>query len=182
MVKLVKEIDGKEYIYEVGRNYIIMEAIKGDKGHYKIGHKYDGITSTIYFKSNNYLDNEPKIIGQLLYDFDTDIITYRKYIKQATHEYHKTNSLGLNWEIVSNLCPKDYIKIIVDTGDKKIVHTISVSKALKFQDFRYYKMQGYEKQIFIPIEEFRQKELEQKKKRRGRKSGNATNEKRKKSA
>jgi hypothetical protein len=166
MVQIKKEINGREYTFEVGRNYIVMESIRGDKGHYKIGHRYDGSTSQILFKSNTEQD-VIKVIGWLLYDFEKDIITYRKYISESVHEYHKTNSLGVNWEVISNLCPKDIIKIIVDNGKKQVVHTISVSKALKYQDFRYYKTQGYEKQLLIPIEAFKQKEISKKRRRSG---------------
>ena len=184
MVQITKEVNGREYTFEVGRNYIVMENIRGDKGHYKLGHRYDGLVSQILFKSNNFYDDKDvKVIGWLLYDFEKDIVTYRKFINQQIHEYHKTNALGVNWEVVSNLCPKDLIKIIVDTGEKQIIHTISISNALKYQDFRYYKTQGYEKQLLIPTEAFKQTEIEKKKKKkRGKKDGAQTNKKRARSA
>lgn len=157
MVKIIKN----GYEYEVGRNYIVGESIKGEKVGYKLAHKTDGFTSTIYFVSNNFFHSkEPKNIGELLYDFNTDIITYRKFIKQQEHEFHKTESIGLNWDVVSNLCPKDRIVVIETCNKKRITRAISVSKALKFQDFKYFKELGYEKQIFIPKEEFLSKEVE----------------------
>lgn len=158
------------YIYEIGRNEIVADAIAGNKGGYKLGHKTVGFVSQIMFKSNNFFHSkEPKNIGELIYDADKDIITYRKYINQAKHEFHKTETIGLNWDVISNLCPKDKILIIENCNNKKIVRTISVSKALKFQDFKYLKSLGYEKQLFIPKEEFLSKESEEKK-RRGRKN------------
>lgn len=176
MVKIVK--DGKEY--EVGRNYVIGENIKGDKGGYKLLHKYDGFTSTIYFQSNNFFqDKTPKNIGTLSYDFTTDIVTYRKYgFKPSTHEFHKTDSIGLNWEVILNLCPKDLISVVEVQNNKKIVRSISVSKALKFQDFKYFKNLGYEKQVFIPACEFKTKEYESKQKRKRRLNSGKTNKQR----
>ena len=162
-------IDERGYKYEVGRNYEVMQAVKGNKGNYSLGCHYDGFTAEILFKSNNFFDDkEIKVIGRLLYDWDKDIITYRKYIKQEAHEFHKTQSLGLNWDILSHLTPRDYIRIVVDTGKSKIVHTMSVRKALGYQDFKQFKSQGYEKQLFIPIDDFKKKEVTEKKKR-GRK-------------
>lgn len=179
MVKIFK--DGKEY--EVGRNYIVGESIKGDKVGYKLAHKTDGFTSTIYFISNNFFhDKQPKNIGELHYDFTTDIITYKKFIKQQEHEFHKTDSIGLNWDIVSNLCPKDRIVIIETSNKTRFVRTISVSKALKFQDFKYFKNLGYEKQLFIPKSEFLTKELEVSAKRKRGAKGGRTNKTRKTSS
>lgn len=157
--------DEKEY--EVGRNYLIGEKIKGDKGGYKLLHQTDGFTSTIFFQSNNFFhDKTLKNIGSLSYDFTTDIVTYRKCgFKSLEHEFHKTESIGLNWDIISNLCPKDLIVVIENQGNKRIVRSISVLKALKFQDFRYFKKLGYEKQIFIPACEFKVQEIEIKRKR-----------------
>ena len=162
-------VDENGYTYEVGRNYEIMQAVKGHKGGYSIGFRYDGFTAEILFKSNNFFDDkEPKVIGRLLYNWEKDVVTYRKYIKQEAHEFHKTQSLGLNWDILSHLTPRDNILIVVDTGKSKIVHTMSVRKALGYQDFKQFKSQGYEKQLFIPIADFKTQEIQEKTKR-GRK-------------
>ena len=169
MVKMIQIIRGQEYEVEVGRNYLIGENIKGEKDGYKLAHATDGYISTIYFVSKNFFHSkEPKKIGFLLYDFNTDIVTYKKFIKTEEHEFHTTKSIGLNWDIVSNLCPKDYILVVENTGSKRFVHSISVSKALKFQEFKYFKHMGYEKQIFIPKCEFKTKEIEVSKKRGSR--------------
>lgn len=177
MVKVFKEVNGRVFEYEVGRNYLIGESIKGDKGGYKLAHKTDGFVSTIFFQSNNFFhDKTLKNIGFLCYDFDNDIVTYKKFIKQSSHEFHKTDSIGLNWEVISNMCPKDFIVVVEDCGNKRLIRSISVSKALKFQDFRYFKSLGFEKQVFIPACEFKTKELEVKK--RGRKNAR-TNKQRK---
>lgn len=179
MVKIYKEINGHTYEYEVGRNYLIGESIKGNKDGYKLTHRTDGFISTIFFQTNNFFNNKEKNIGLLCYDFDNDIVTYKKFIKQSTHEFHKSDSIGLNWEIVSNMCPKDFIIVIEDCGNKRLIRSISVSKALKFQDFKYFKYLGYEKQVFIPACEFKTKELEKKKKRV---CGGNTNKTRKRSS
>ena len=45
-------IDERGYKYEVGRNYEVMQAVKGNKGNYSLGFRYDGFTAEILFKSN----------------------------------------------------------------------------------------------------------------------------------
>jgi len=152
--------------YEVGRNYEIMQAVKGDKGGYSIGCRYDGFVAEILFKNYSLTDEkEVRTIGRLLYDWEKDIVTYRKYIKQSEHEFHTTQSLGLNWDVLSHLTARDNILIIVDTGKSKIVHSMSVRKAIGYQDFKQFKSQGFEKQLFIPIADFKKKEVIEKKKR-----------------
>ena len=140
MVKIVKVVNGQERVYEVGRNYVIGERIKGDKGGYKLLHHTDGFTSTIYFQSNNFFhDKTPKNIGCLLYDFTNDIVTYRKYgFKTSEHEFHKTDSIGLNWDIVSNLCPKDLISVVEVQGNKKIVAFNICFKGIKISRFQIF--------------------------------------------
>lgn len=163
MVKMKQVIFGHEYEVEVGRNYLIGESIKGNKGGYRLIHKTNGLVSTIFFKTNGFYDNKEKNIGLLYYDFDNDIVTYKKFIKSHKHEFHKTDSIGLNWDIVSNLCPKDLILVVENKSKKQLVYSISVSKALRFQDFKYFKHLGYERQVFIPKCEFKTKEIETKK-------------------
>ena len=164
MVTYKVEKDGKTYEYETGRNFTIAEQIKGDYVGYKLGHTTDGYVSSIYFKNNGYFeDKEKKHIGSLMYNPDTDIVTYYKRVQQAKHEFHKSESFGINNEILSNLCPKDRIVIIECVGTKKNVYSISVRKAISVASYMTFK--NYEKQAFIQKSEFKSKETAEKKKR-----------------
>lgn len=175
-MKLVKVVNGIEYSFTTGRNYTVGEAVKGDYDGYSLIHEHNGFKSTIFFKSKNFFNKESKNIGVLLYDYDANIVTYKKYgFKQLEHTFHKTESMGLNWDIISNLCPKDKILIESKTDEKRTIFTISVSKAMKFQEFMYFKPGGYEKQIFIPISEF--KVIETGLKKRGKSGGRKTDQK-----
>lgn len=155
-MRIVKVVNGIEYVFDVGRNYEIGEQIKGDKDGYSLIHQFDGFNSTIFFKSRRFFDSEQKNIGILLYDHTSDIVTYKKYgFKKEIHEFKTAEAFGLNWDIVSNLKAKDRVVIEEKADNKKILYLISVSKLLRFQNFRYFKSDGFEKQIFIPVCEFR---------------------------
>ena len=162
------EENGKVFEYETGRNYTVAKQIKGNYVGFSLGHSTSGYVSEILFKSNNFFeDKKPKNIGSLIYDPATDIITYFKHIQQAKHEFHKSESLGINNNILSNLCPKDKIVIIEHVENKKYIYSISVRKAISVASYMTFK--NYEKQAFIPKSEFKSKEIEEKRKR-GRKN------------
>lgn len=163
-MRIAKKVNGVEYIFECGRNYEIGEQIKGTKDGYTLIHCHNGFSSAIYLKSCKFFDKEEKNIGTLLYDHDRDIVTYKKYgFNRNLHEFKTTESIGLNWEIVSNLKPKDRIQIEEKTDKEVIIYSISVSKLLKYQSFKYFKSEGYEKQVFVPIKEFKQVEIKRSK-------------------
>ena len=162
------EENGKVFEYETGRNYTISKQIVGNHVGFSLGHSTNGYVSEILFKSNNFFDNkQPKNIGSLIYDPATDIVTYYKHIQQAKHEFHKSESLGINNLILSNMCPKDKIVIVEHVENKKYIHSISVRKAILCASYMTFK--NYEKQAFIPKSEFKTTESEVKKKR-GRKN------------
>ena len=147
--------NGKEY--EVGRNYDIGEQLKKDYGQYKLGVCQNGFRTDILFKSNNYFESDKvKNIGTLVYDNENDIITYLKYINDS-HIMKVNNSIGLNFDVVQNLAVKDKIRIVQKSEKEIIYRTISVRKALTYENYKQFKTQGYERQIFIPVEEFKSK-------------------------
>jgi alanyl-tRNA synthetase len=145
-------INGREY--EVGRNYDVGESIKKNYGEYKLGVRQSGFVTDIMFKSNNYFDKEIKNIGSLIYDEAKDIITYQKYINES-HIMRVNNTIGLNYDVIQNLAVKDKIKIIQKDKNETIFRTMSVRKALTYEDFKQYKSQGYERQIFVPVDDFK---------------------------
>lgn len=146
-------IDGREY--EVGRNYDVGLALKKDYGRYKLGVRLDGFKTDIIYKSNNFFESKKiRNIGTLVYDYETDIITYVKYIDDS-HIMRINNSIGLNYDVIQNLAVKDRIKIIQKSKKETIYRTISVRKALTYEDFKQFKSQGYERQIFVPVDDFK---------------------------
>lgn len=146
-------INGLEY--EVGRNYDVGEAIKKDYGEYKLGVRQDGFVTDIMFKANNYFaSKEIKNIGTLIYDEAKDIITYQKYINES-HIMRVNNTIGLNYDVIQNLAVKDKINIIQKEKSETIFRTMSVRKALTYEDFKQFKSQGYERQIFVPVDDFK---------------------------
>jgi hypothetical protein len=150
------EQNGK--IYETGRNYTVAKKIEGHKGFYSLGEETDGYISKIYYKNNGYFsDKKKKLIGYLVYDYETDIITYQKYIQEQTHVYHKTDSIGINNDIISNLEVKDKILVIENNKKgKKVMYLISVRSALKHGTYVNYKNKEYELQLQVPKEKFKQ--------------------------
>lgn len=154
-----KEINGQVFSFEVGRHFETAERIKGMYDGYMLIHQSDGFKSFIFLKSTNYFasDKKARNLGYLDYDFEQDVVTYRKFgFDKSKHEHHIDQCFGLCWDIISNLCPKDKV-IIQEKADKKDnFYIISVNKILKFQNFKHYKAKGFEKQVFIPVTEFKQ--------------------------
>jgi len=147
---------------------------------YNITRLYDGYflktevkdnVTNIFWQSGNYFKRKLKFIGKVVYDLSTDTMTYIKYgFKQELHEFHKDNSFGLNWDVIRELRAKDYIRIEEPTTKPKgkNIYTISVSKLLSDKKFRHFKTEGYEKQIFVPKENFKVEWVKTRKKRRSK--------------
>lgn len=155
-MKIIRKINNIDYELAVGRNCEIGKQLEKDYDGYSLQHSYDGYVSTIFFKSRSFFGSQTKNIGKLFYDHDTDVVTYKKYgFNKENHEFKTTKSIGFNWDIISNLKAKDIVQIESKEENNTILYTISVSKILKYQDFKYFKSLGYEKQIFVPICEFK---------------------------
>ena len=147
-IKKVK--NGITYTYEIPFNQEIAHGMAQSYDGYRI----EAITqaySTKLYKVNTsaFLPKERKLIGTLVYDCDTDTITLYKFVDNDIHKFLKADSYGINNEIISRLRAKDRIFI----SDGKINYIISVRKALAVG--KYLQFDKYERQIFIPISEFK---------------------------
>lgn len=93
-------------------------------------------------------ENRTRKIGKL--KKINGITTYFKK-NRVSNIYKKTNSWGIHWEILDSLEPADIISISDDFG---CYYHILVKDALSCGDFLHFKKEGFEKQFFIPIENF----------------------------
>ena len=150
-MKITKIINGIEYEFEIPFNQEIAKSICQNYYGYKITSKTAGYTTQLFrVNTSAFLEKETKLIGTLVYDTEKDILTLYKFVDNEKHKFIKADSYGVNNEIISRLRAKDRLFI----SDGKINYTISIRKALTVG--KYLQFDKYEKQIFIPIEEFKQ--------------------------
>ncbi len=72
-----------------------------------------------------------------------------------TYIFYKTKEFGFPYELLYYLLNSKMIEEIQITL-KGVQYTLPITlKELKNANFRYFKKQGYEKQIFIPISKFK---------------------------
>lgn len=137
---------------------VAIELNKIVEDNYKFKCKTDGINTQVNIIISKDNKTEIRNIGYLRYNIETDIITYVKFgfnLNRHLHDIDQT--IGLCWNVVQNLRPKDII-YVYEKNDDSTSYQISVSKFIKNQTFKWYKNQGFEKQVFCPISEFRKKE------------------------
>lgn len=151
--KIVKNINGSDYefwITPVQKIAIEIKAIQSQDYSYRIKqHNANNIEIEADFINAKF--HPVRSLGRLHYNIEKDVVTYRKNIK-SKHEYLATNAIGLAWDIIKNLRPKDIIKIYIENS----ILTIPVHSVLKHKEFKHYKRNGYELQCFIPIEHFKE--------------------------
>lgn len=150
-MQITKNIKGIEYTFEVPQNWMVAEEIKGNYDGYKLTHDTNCYCSKIY-KTNTsfYEDKKVKNIGTLIFNPETERITLYKYVNDEEHKFLKSQSYGINNEIIKHL--RTFDKIIIENNKSK--YLISVSKALKVGQYLHF--DKYELQLFIPISEFKQ--------------------------
>ena len=152
---------------------VAFELNKNKEDSYKFKCKSDGVNTQLNMIITKDGKTEIRNIGYLRYNIDTDIITYVKFGFNLNKHLHDIDqSIGLCWNVVENLRPKDYI-LVYEKGDDSTSYQISVSKFVKNQVFKWYKNQGFEKQVFCPISEFRKNEVCKEKKTKKSKSKSA---------
>lgn len=145
-----KEINGHIYEFELLDNAIIANKIKGRYLGYNLTQFTEGCVSKIYMQETGCMSSgKKKCIGTLIYNQDKEKITLYKNVNPKEHLHIKSNSYGVNSEIIKNLRTSD--GIIID--DKKNKYYISVAKALKVGQYLHFN--AYELQLFIPIEQFK---------------------------
>lgn len=153
-MKVTKIINGIEYEFEIPFNQEIAKSICQSYYGYKIISKTKGYSTELYkVNTSIFLENEIKLIGTLIYNTEKDILTLYKFVNNNIHKFIKSDSYGINNEIISRLRAKDQIFI----SDGNTNYKISVRKALTVG--KYLQFDKYEKQIFIPIKEFKPKNL-----------------------
>ena len=64
--------------------------------------------------------------------------------------YLKNPSWGIHWEVLASLSDSDCINIQTEF----CTYWIDAKKARKVGNFLHFKNQGFEKQFFIPVNEF----------------------------
>lgn len=149
-MKIIKEYNGYEYEIEVPDNAIIAKKVVGNYIGYKITQSTEGYTTKLFLQNEGFFeDKDKKCIGTLIYRPETDKVVLFKKINPDEHIHIKTNSFGINNEIIKNLRTSDYI--VVD--DNKNTYCISVAKALKVGQYLHFTK--FELQLFIPIDKFK---------------------------
>ena len=153
-MKVTQKIRGKEYEIEIPLNQVMANSMVQRYVGYRIAAITEAYSTRIYKVSTSaYLPGETKLIGTLVYDNEKDQVTLYKFVDMEKHKFIKMESFGINNEVISRMRAKD--RIFISNG--KINFIISVRKALSVG--KYIQFDRYEKQLFIPIEEFRQKEI-----------------------
>lgn len=107
--------------------------------------------------------------GNLIYSKDWKIFLYLKEKQQTRklgqvfewdlycerknkHILKKYNAYGFNYELLKVLNPENYIFVKTELG---IVMKIQIKQALNDGKFLFYLKDGFEKQLFVPLEKFK---------------------------
>lgn len=153
-MRITKEIHGCKYEIEIPFNQEVAKSMEQNYYGYKIVSKTAAYSTKLYkVNTSAFLPNETKLIGTLVYDIDGDILTLYKFVDMNIHKHIKSDSFGVNNEVISRLRPRDCI--LISDGERN--YKMSVRKALTVG--KYMQFDRYEKQLFIPISEFQVKEL-----------------------
>lgn len=85
-----------------------------------------------------------------------DIKYYYKGFNSKKHIFRKNNSIGVNWYILNKMDNKG---ILVFTDENKKEYKITKEKAKEVGSFLFFKSQGFERQFFIPLNEWEVKNV-----------------------
>jgi len=111
----------------------------------------DSIGNRIYREEDNlYLLLQSEVVPRKLGEIDSynkTLTTYREYDK---HLFRKTNSFGFNSNLLETATL--FNKIILNT-DRDEAFVIPVSYILENGEYLFFRQQGFEKQIFIKLEQ-----------------------------
>ena len=72
---------------------------------------------------------------------------YLKKVREE-HRFRKTDSWGIHWEVMNKLDEESYIGVRTELG----IYRIKVSEAKEKGEFLWFKNEGFERQFFIPVE------------------------------
>lgn len=70
------------------------------------------------------------------------------------HLFHKNNSYAFSYDVLMTL-PETYT-VVVNEGSHLLVLVASVGDILKHNDYKFFKIQGFELQVFYPRSMFKQ--------------------------
>lgn len=159
-MQITKEINGHEYTFEVTQNWLAAHDIAKCYDGYKIFHCTSCYCSKLYLQNTSVFEEnkEPKLIGTLIYNPDTERMILYKKVSDEEHKFIKGQSYGINNEIIKHL--RTFDKIIIDNSSNRF--EISVAKAIKVGEYLHFNK--YELQLFIPIEEFKMTDIKKNKK------------------
>jgi hypothetical protein len=93
-------------------------------------------------------ESKDRKIGNFLKSEGNTVYFKRAHVKNI---FNKTNAWGLHWELLGSLRPYDFINIKDNFGCS---YWITVKDAKEHGDFLHFKGEGFEKQLFVPIEYF----------------------------
>lgn len=160
-MQITKTIRGTEYVFEIPFNQLIAKSMANSYYGYRIEDVTEAYSTKLYrVNTSEFLPKETKLIGTLIYEADIDRITLYKFVDMTKHKFEKTESFGINNEVISRLRPKD--RVFISNGKQNYI--ISIRKALTVG--KYLQFDKYEKQLFVPISEFKLSEVKKKKQRR----------------
>ncbi len=97
-------------------------------------------------------ESKTKIIGF----YDEKINIYRKNVK-LKNIFQKTNSIGFCYKLLT-LLPKN-CRIIINIIENKTEYHINVKNAILKGSFLFFKEEGFEKQLFVSLSNFRKRNI-----------------------
>lgn len=108
----------------------------------------------ISINGNAYLtlhkEKKPRSVGKVDY-YNKAFIKTRK----NTHLFYKTQEFGFPYYLLKFLIDRKLIEKIYIDWDNYVFALKVDENLLKNSNFRYFKKQGFEKQVFIPVSRFK---------------------------
>ena len=125
-------VNGHEYVVWGYPNALLAQNItKLYDGYFLKATVKDNVTE-IFWRSSHFFKPQLKYIGKVIYNLSCDTMIYIKHgFKSELHEFHKDNSFGLCWDVISQMRAKDIVQIEEPTVKPKgkNIYTISVNLA-----------------------------------------------------
>ena len=93
-----------------------------------------------------FSEDRERMVGRY-FDYKGKISYYKK-VNEKAHLMRVNNSWGINFSLIEKL--HDDAIIVIDSEKSRYI--ISIREAKEVWDFRHFKTQGFEKQVFIPLQ------------------------------
>ena len=111
--------------------------------HDEFGNKLTVVDNTIYLMLKG--DNKKRQIGRL--NTSAKILSLKR--DRERHLHYKSNSYGFNYQIIKQ--GTKFNKVLI--ADNEFNYLIPKEELLEMGKFMYFKQQGFEKQIFVKLED-----------------------------